>query len=79
VCRRRIMESPGVCSGSGRFAKPKGERGHMKWQIDWTLMAYLGVACVKGTHAAPHQLSRKLLSTFDWLGCFSFRSALASI
>jgi hypothetical protein len=29
--------------------------------------------------APPHQLSRKLLRVLDRLGCFSFRSALASI
>jgi hypothetical protein len=29
--------------------------------------------------APTHQRSRKVLSIFDWLGCFSFRSALASI
>src|SRR5260370_959107 len=32
-----------------------------------------------GLGAPPHQLSRKLLRILDRLGCFSFRSALASI
>jgi hypothetical protein len=32
-----------------------------------------------GRRALPHQLSRKLLSVLDRLGCLSLRSALASI
>ena len=40
---------------------------------------YLGLGCVKAPHVPFHQLSRKLLSIFDRLGCFSLRSALASI
>jgi hypothetical protein len=36
-------------------------------------------AGAKGVDAPPHPLSRKLLSILDRLGCFNFRSALASI
>src|SRR5216683_310075 len=36
-------------------------------------------AGAEGVGAPPHQLSRKLLSILDRLGCLSFLSALASI
>src|SRR6266700_2181342 len=36
-------------------------------------------APARGVGAPPHQLSRKLLSVLDRLGCLSLRSALASI
>src|ERR1700694_3711400 len=40
---------------------------------------YLRLGYVKGIHVPPHQYSRKLLSILERLGCFSLRSALASI